>query len=522
MKLLKAAALFALLFAMGVGASLRDARATSPAGAVDRATGIATCNSLIPTNGVGGITATAVRQCTTLIWNSMLASLSNLADCGSPSACLLSLGGTAGPASSVAGHIVTFADATGKVLQDGGLPNSGVAGPGSAVVGHAVTWGNSGATSLLDSGTGLRKILTSSTTFYTNASGSLTAACGGFVCNPGSDSNNCLTNLTPCQTIQHTVSAIADAYDFASAVITFQLADGTYNEHILLPEYVTSTNQGRAVTIAGHAGNTSLVTLAGGAFNTITSINAPHGWILKDLHITSSATCIFNDYNSKLYWDGGDFGACTNYQVQAVNGGSFFEFTPNNYTISGGSQYHAQAQNGAEIICNSVTATITGSPTFSFALFGAAGGALVDDSACTISGAFTGDKFDISSPGASFMLSSGVAITPGSTQYIGQGSISSTETNYVVLPSSYHKLVDMYVSSSAPPGAGKNININFRIAGGATSMTCTISNAATACHDKIHTVTSGGVAGAGAVIDVQVVSDAGAGAGVISVGVVGD
>lgn len=66
--------------------------AATPSGGVSRATGISTCAALLPTNGVGAITATSLRLCINTIWNSLLASLSNLSDLADPSAALSNLG----------------------------------------------------------------------------------------------------------------------------------------------------------------------------------------------------------------------------------------------------------------------------------------------------------------------------------------------------------------------------------------------------------------------------------------------
>ncbi len=103
-----------------VVSAVPSGRAATPAGGVDRTTGIATCNALIPTNGVGAITAANVRQCITLMWNSTLVSLSNLADCASLPACLANLSGVSGPGSTTVGHFATWGNTTGTQLLDSG------------------------------------------------------------------------------------------------------------------------------------------------------------------------------------------------------------------------------------------------------------------------------------------------------------------------------------------------------------------------------------------------------------------
>lgn len=531
MKILNRLALLAGVLVVACGFTFGappSARAATPAGGVDRATGIATCNALLPTNGVGAITAANVRQCNTLIWNSLLASLSQLLDCASASTCLANLAGVSGPASSVPGHIAIFPDATGKALADGGVPNSGVAGPGAAVVGHAATYGNVGGTQLLDSGTTLRQILTATTTFYVNASSSSTAACGAFVCQPGADSNNCLTASTPCQTIQHTANLVSNGYDFAANIANIQLADGTYNECVQLPSYSNTTSQGPygSAFILGHSGSVGLVTVncSGGNQRTFQALGNTHGWTLKNITVTSSGTCVYVDTGSIVSWDGGAFGTCTSFGVQISGPGTLFIFS-SNYTITGNAAYHVFSNETALITWNGVTATFVGTPTFSQALEGTQFGGMVNDHFATFSGAFTGDKYDISSPGAPFSFTSGATqFTPGSVQYIGAGSISTTEAAvFSTVPQTFYKFVDLYATLSAAPGAGKNVAITFRLSGSSTSLTCLISGAsANTCHDRINVGTSGGSVPPGLLADVMVSSDAGSTAAYVSAAVVGD
>lgn len=393
---------------------------------------------------------------------------------------------------------------------------SGVLGPNSSTANNVACWNNAAGTLLKDCGTGIRTKLTATTNFFiSNSNG---ADCGGSPCSLGVDNTTCGTaRLTPCLTIQFATSLIVNNYDFQSAAVNFQLADGTYNECVLLPQYVSSTNQGRTVSILGHSGNPALTTVNCSGNNTFTLVNVPSGWILKDINYTSGGACIFNDYNSSVYIDGGNFAACTNFDVQGVNK-SFTEFILHNYGISASTQSHVQMTDGAEVIWQSVTANITGSPTFSNGLLSSDRGGILDDSNVTFTGSYTGDKYKINSTVPYVMGTGATATTSNSTQYIGISSISNSEVNYFVIPAQYTKFVNLTVNATAAPGAGQTFIFTIRIGGSPTQLTCTISGAvATTCRDSIHDgIGLSGINTRGSIVDLQVVSSAGAATAIVT------
>src|SRR5262252_8311758 len=357
-------------------------------------------------------------------------------------------------------------------------------------------------------GTNPRQGLVTTTTFYVNQSTS-TAPCGAFTCQPGNDGNNGLSNTQPFKTLQAAVNAMAYNYDFGSQVVNLQMADGTYSECVLLPDYIGSTNQGRVVSILGNAGNTSAVTVTcnSAPSATITAVNASKGWILKNIKVTHTAngTCVFADYHSAIYWDGGDFGVCGTH-ASAINTGAFLEFINHNYTIDGAAQIHASASDGGEIIWQTVTATITGTPAFSVGLFSSANGGTIDPQFLTISGAFTGAKYAVYGP--TFAFSTGAtASTTSSTQFIGQGSINTTENNYYVVAPHVTRIEQLYVNVVTAPGVGHTFTFTLRLGGNDTALTCTISDNATACNDLVHENTN---VTSGVVIGVKMVSSASA------------
>lgn len=364
-----------------------------------------------------------------------------------------------------------------------------------------------------------RPVLTTTTTFFVNADGINSHPCGAFTCSPGSNSNDGLSSATPWQTIQRSVLGMV-TYDFGPQTVNLQAADGTYNECIQLPDYVSSNNNGRLVSILGHAGSVGSVIVNCGSGTTFTIINA-NGWILKDLTVTSSSTCLFIDYYARLYWDGGTLGPCPSFHVQAVNTGAFFEQILHNYSMTGNTQCHIQTVNGAEAIWQGGTASIVGTPAFSVGLLCSTKNGLVDDTQAVFSGGFSGPKYAMT--GTPFSLTSGAtATTPGATQYVGLSSISATEVNYYVIPIEYRNLVNLKVNLSASPGVGQTITATLRIGGSPSTLTCTISGgASSSCSDDLHTGVGGsGFITVGTVIDLQVVSSGGAAAAIVTAAVV--
>jgi len=332
---------------------------------------------------------------------------------------------------------------------------------------------------------GLVPPLTSPTTFYLNGDAINPQTCGTQTCQPGSNSNNCLTIATPCQTIGYTLSYLAARYNFAGQGVIVQASKGTYNECVLLPPYLNTNGTDKQVFLQGNP-TVSDVVVNCASGNAFSAVNSPQGWVLKNITAKASNACAYVDYNGKAYWDGGNFAGCTNYDVQAVNNGAFFEFINDPYTISDSPQCHASVVDGGEIIWRIITATMSGTPAFAVGLLCSQKNyGILDDTSLTLSGSFTGPKYAL--VGAPIVFSSGAtASTANSTQYIGQGSISNSENNYFVIPSPASGFVDLYVNASTSPGTGQSYTFTARFAGSNSTLTCAISGAAASCSDQLH------------------------------------
>ncbi len=431
-----------------------------------------------------------------------------------------SIAGILGPNPSVANNFACWNNTVGTLLKDCGLSSTGtnnwtglqnLNGGATAPTQAAGDSSTNVATDAFVSAS-QRSKLTATTTFFVNASGSLSEPCGAFTCSPGNDANNCASITTPCQTIQRSLTTMTENYDFAAQTVNLQAADGAYNECILLPSYIAVGTTDKNVFILGNAGDVTKVVVNCVSGSAFTSVNSPQGWVLKNLTVKASNICVDADYHSTIFWDGGDLNDCPNADVQAVNAGAFIEFINHNYTTTGSKQIHAATKDGGQVSWNAVTATVVGSPTYSFAFLSSENGGIFEDTGLTVSGAFTGPKYSLYGRPVNFTTGA-TQTTSNSTQYIGQGSIANSEINYFTLAVTTRKIVDFFVNVTTAPGVGQSFVFTLRVGGSPSALTCTIANTATSCSDTVHATNS--IAG-NTVADVQVISSAGAATAVMS------
>lgn len=364
----------------------------------------------------------------------------------------------------------------------------------------------------------VRVVLAGTSTFYVNANSVATNPCGAFTCSPGSNSNNGLSAAAPFQTIQAALAAMAQNYDFNAQTVNLQAADSTYNECVNLPAYLTTSTTDKNVFILGNAADVTkvVVNCTTASSNAFTAVNAPQGWVIKNITAKATNACLFADYHSAIYWDGGDLNACTNADVQAGGPGSFIEFVNHNYTTTGSKGGHVAVTGGAEVAWNGVTGTVVGNPTYSNAFLASTNGGIFEDGTATFAGSFSGPKYLLSGRPLFFSTGTGTT-TQNTTQYVGLSSISSTEVNFYSVGLQTKKAVGLYVSTTASPGAGQSYTFTLRLGGGATPLTCTISgNAATGCSDLTHNTNA--IVGNN-VVDLQVISSATATAAIVSANV---
>jgi hypothetical protein len=109
--------------------------------------------------------------------------------------------------------------------------------PGLLKPGQVV--GNNGTSPALGAPIPARTQLIVPQNYWVNGNPSATAACGptgASTCSAGNDSNNCLTALTACLTVQHVYNIIVQSTDLAGFGVNINLAHGTSSNYSLICE----------------------------------------------------------------------------------------------------------------------------------------------------------------------------------------------------------------------------------------------------------------------------------------------
>jgi hypothetical protein len=126
--------------------------------------------------------------------------------------------------------IAFFAFGIGQVAADGTFP--GLLQPGQVL-------GNNGTSAAPAGPIPGRIQQTAAGAYWVNGNSSSSAACGSTgasTCNPGSDSNNCLTPATACLTLQHVYNLTTNKVDLAGFGVAVFLAHGTSPNYSLVCE----------------------------------------------------------------------------------------------------------------------------------------------------------------------------------------------------------------------------------------------------------------------------------------------
>jgi hypothetical protein len=251
----------------------------------------------------------------------------------------------------------------------------------------------------------------------------LSAARTYYVRTNGSDSNDGLANTAggAFLTIQKAVD-VASEIDANGNLVTIQVADGTYTEQVTLKSPVGSSSSsvsGFGCNLTGNTGTPANVVIDGGIF----AIGDGCQWYVDGFKFTQDASSPY------LLWGhaGGwlrlgrvDIGTTTSYQVVADYNGTV-EFM-DDYSITGGAQFHAVANFGGTILTLSgVTVTITGTPAFSAAFVYAGVTSQQIWDGVTFSGSATGSRYIINMNSAVYTNTADVNFFPGN----GAGSTAT-------------------------------------------------------------------------------------------------
>jgi len=327
-----------------------------------------------------------------------------------------------------AGGSITFNNlptggTTGQVLKKNSGSNydagwGAITGSGSYVLGTSPSI--SGATltnpTLTGTLTGVRATLTGATTFYVNV-------------NTGSDSNNGLTSGTPWKTIQHAVTTISNTYDLAGFNCTIQLADGTYPESVSLTSYVGRGQLGHSgpILIQGNVGSPGNVVVSAPAnWCFLSTETGLYEWDLSGMTLVSPGIGVYADVGGWISLSNVVFGACTNAHMLASGG--IVELS-GNYTITGNSACHIQAQSHGQVLfggAGALTCTLTGTPAFTtFAFANSLGIISAPAGTVTFSGSATGVRYNSTLNSVINTNSGGSTFFPGNS-----GGTTSTGGQY--------------------------------------------------------------------------------------------
>ena len=221
---------------------------------------------------------------------------------------------------------------------------------------------------------GPRKVLIADTTYYVRTD--------------GNDANDGLTNTAggAWLTIQHAINVLY-TLDLADFGVTIQVADGTYAEAISFKTVPTGYGSNSYVRLYGNTTTPANVV--------ITSVNLDYGAIVT----TGGYKCTegFQVYNAsnlnvteKMAYGAAPF---AHFDVEGNSGASITA----DYEIVSGAPHHYYTYNGGTIyVTNTITVTLTGTPTF-YAGFACAEGlsSMYIDAGITWSGSASGPRYTI-------------------------------------------------------------------------------------------------------------------------------
>lgn len=249
----------------------------------------------------------------------------------------------------------------------------------------------------------------------------LTAARTYYVRTDGSDSNTGLVNSAggAFLTIQKAIDVVAYNLDLNNNVVTIQIADGTYDEALVLPPLVGAPDSVGAILL-GNTGTPSNVhvntTGAGDSFKVLRGSNE---WKIDSLKASSAnGSAVSSDLTNagpcSVVINSMHVGACPNgYHFRAEKQGIFR--INGNFTVSGNAGSLFLTTELGHILCQGMTITLTGTPAFSLATAYARGCGVMRINGITFSGSATGKRYDASDNGDIQTSGGGASYVPGNS-----------------------------------------------------------------------------------------------------------
>lgn len=289
-----------------------------------------------------------------------------------------------------------------------------VASQGTAITGHASSITANAAAIAANAAAiaaipATRTRLTANTNLYVNAS-------------TGNDTNSGLSPAAAVQTITKAV-AIAKTLDCYGFNLTIVVADGTYNENVVIDRIPLGVG---TFTLIGNTTTPANCVINGGSGNCI-SIGLGVEIYVRGFKVTTSggfAHGLKVDRNAFVFTGNMDFGSCTGMHIDLGTHAAIY--LAYNYAITGGAVGHLHVGGPGQMIANPITVTLTGTPAFTAYFCGVANGN-VTVPGMTFVGAATGPRYLCHKNGL-------IDVTGGGTSYFPGSTAGSTATGGQYIP----------------------------------------------------------------------------------------
>ena len=188
-----------------------------------------------------------------------------------------------------------------------------------------------------------------------------------YVSTTGNDSNNGLAVGTPWATLQHAYNTIQNTYDLNGFTVTLQLANGTYNQTLILSGPLIGQGTPGNFVINGNATPT-LVVVNGGLTQAIQA-NFGGSCVVQNMQVQGLVGLSADGPNTFVNFKNIVFGVCTTAHIYSLN--QAYIQCIGNYSIAGNAPIHANVGNLAYLDLSNgsagVTITVGGGLTFSLA-----------------------------------------------------------------------------------------------------------------------------------------------------------
>lgn len=254
----------------------------------------------------------------------------------------------------------------------------------------------------------------------------LSATTNYYVATTGSDSTGSGTSGSPWATLQHAYNYIAANIDIAGQACNVNMADGSYGAGV----QASVPTVGGFINFIGNTGTPTNCNIASTSGDCFSAGGAGVQFSISGFSMSTSGSgrnCVTTGQNATINIVGNcNFGAVVSsgYHISIAGGGQLV--IASNYSISGGGLAHYNVEQG-EIFLNSLTVSITGTPTFTSAFAQTSSLGSINAQNITYSGSVTGQRYLIGANGVINTAGGGANYFPGTIA----GSSGSNGGQYV-------------------------------------------------------------------------------------------